>query len=1222
MSIFRSSSLVVFLTVSLLTTNVFSQVQTPRSVTINSDCGGFYEYLPAGYNTVGKTFPLLIFIHGIGEKGNGSTADLVKLLRHGPPKLIKNGTFPVSFKVNNQQFSFIVISPQFSKWPTAEDVEDVVDYAIKNYKVDLKRIYVTGLSMGGGAVWDYASYNNACANKIAAILPISGASSPNKKKIAVIASSNLPVWALQNLKDPTVSSSYTINYVDGINAYVPKPAPAARKTIFNTSGHDAWTKTYNPEYRENGLNVYEWLLQFQRTPNMAPVANAGVDKIITLPTNSITLNGDGKDADGSIVGYSWSKITGPSKYKISDGSSASPIVNKLIEGTYVFRLTVTDNRGSTAYDDISVIVKPAPNQLPIANAGADQTIVLPQNRVTIKASAKDADGSVKSVNWSKLSGPSQFAISNTGNLTVVMYNLVEGTYVFRLTAKDNDGATSYDDVSIVVRPKPGKTPAPNKAPIANAGIDKTITLPSNSVTMTGSGTDADGKIASYSWSKISGPLQFSVSNLLLPNSVVSNLVVGTYVFRLTVKDNSGATAYDDVSIVVKPVPNKAPIANAGIDKTITLPSNSVTMTGSGADADGKIASYSWSKISGPVQFSVSNLSLPNSVVGNLVVGTYVFRLTVKDNSGATAYDDVSIVVKPAPNKAPIANAGTDKIITLPVNSVTMNGSGADADGSIMSYSWSKVSGPVQFASNNLSLSNAVVSNLIAGTYVFRLTVKDNSGTTAYDDVNIVVKPQPVKIPPANKAPVANAGTDKIITLPVNSVTMNGGGTDADGSITSYNWSKLSGPAQFSISSWSLPNAVVSSLVEGTYVFRLTVKDNGGATSYNDVSIIVKPAPNKAPIANAGLDKTITLPVNSVTMNGSGTDADGRITAYSWAKVAGPAQFSINNWSLPNAVVSNLVEGTYVFRLTVKDNDGATSYNDVNIAVKAPVVQVSKIIQVNVFGGLNPYNNTAWNNWNLAGANIAKGSGRFNYTDGTVSAVSAYINYSQDIADNSAYYGGGMEPDQVLRYASYSYMPRVLTISGLSPNKKYNLEFYASRNKPFNYTIFTIGQTSVKVYTHLNHSDKASFKAVLPDSKGIISIKLSNTYQYNYLNGFSITEDNSSASVVTRSVTQVIPETRVKDMKVLEDEAGSTSTGVTIYPNPVKDEFTLSLNNDQKGAMHIIITDGYGKPVKEVKTSKDLQAMQIKVPVSNLSAGAYFVTVQVGSWKETRKMLKL
>jgi hypothetical protein len=146
--------------------------------------------------------------------------------------------------------------------------------------------------------------------------------------------------------------------------------------------------------------------------------------------------------------------------------------------------------------------------------------------------------------------------------------------------------------------------------------------------------------------------------------------------------------------------NKPPIAIAGPDRVIALPTDSVLLDGSASsDPDGKISSYLWTKISGPVSFALSNATAVTMVVKNLVTGVYQFELMVTDNGGLSATDTVQIFVnKPAQsNRAPVANAGADQAITWPTNAVILNGSGSiDPDNDIIGYTWTKISGPALF----------------------------------------------------------------------------------------------------------------------------------------------------------------------------------------------------------------------------------------------------------------------------------------------------------------------------------------------------------------------------------------------------------------------------------------------------------------------------------------------------------------------------------------------
>jgi predicted peptidase len=236
--------------------------QSAVSQEVTPNLGGFYKSLPARYDSTTKKYPLLVFIHGVGELGNGGS-DLSKVLYNGVPKLLTNRTFPPQFTVNNESFSFVVLTPQFKQWPKPSDINELINYAVSNYRIDESRIYVAGLSMGGGATWDYAI---AYPNRAAAIVPICGASWPTQQQCGNIAAAGLPVWAFHNADDGTVGAGTTTMIVDFINGF--KPVVTAKKTIWLSGGHDSWSKATNPATREcDGKNMYEWMLQYKRSNN-------------------------------------------------------------------------------------------------------------------------------------------------------------------------------------------------------------------------------------------------------------------------------------------------------------------------------------------------------------------------------------------------------------------------------------------------------------------------------------------------------------------------------------------------------------------------------------------------------------------------------------------------------------------------------------------------------------------------------------------------------------------------------------------------------------------------------------------------------------------------------------------------------------------------------------------------------------------------------------------
>ena len=300
----------------LFYSGIAAQVQTARYVSITPLTNAFYEYLPQGYSSNGsQKYPLMIFIHGSGETGDGSSSQLKRVLKHGPPKLIDKGDFPNSFIVNGQTFRFIIISPQFIDWPGDTDIDKVINYAIQHYNVDTSRIYLTGLSMGGGAVWEYAGNDIKYGRRIAAIVPIAGASWPAYFRCANIAAANIAVWATHNNGDPTVPVFYTVDYVNTIDTLPLPPNPKAIKTIFQSNSHDAWTQTYDLDFKPNGKNVYEWMLQYKNAANTLAVTgldfNARKKDDHTVILNWVTYsenNNKGFVIERSINGANFDSI--------------------------------------------------------------------------------------------------------------------------------------------------------------------------------------------------------------------------------------------------------------------------------------------------------------------------------------------------------------------------------------------------------------------------------------------------------------------------------------------------------------------------------------------------------------------------------------------------------------------------------------------------------------------------------------------------------------------------------------------------------------------------------------------------------------------------------------------------------------------------------------------------------------------------------------------------
>jgi alpha-tubulin suppressor-like RCC1 family protein len=571
--------------------------------------------------------------------------------------------------------------------------------------------------------------------------------------------------------------------------------------------------------------------------NVPPVSVPGPNQTITLPTSTTILDGSGShDPNGTVVYYKWRQVSGPSVNTVPDSTYARTQITGLVAGTYVYRLTVTDNRWDTNGVTMTVVVQDSTGNVPpTVSAGSAQTIQLPTSSVTLTGTATGNNGAtIGSTAWTEVSGPATGVIADAAGLSTGVSGLtVAGTYVFQLKATDNNGNSSTATVVITVE---AAIPPAGTPPTVNAGSDQTIQLPTSSATLTGTATGNGGAtIASTVWTEISGPATATIAYSAALSTGVSGLTAaGSYVFELKATDNNGLSTTAAVTITVDAAPpHVPPVANAGANQTVTLPFTDITLDGSASyDSDGTITSYSWVQLSGNGGVTIQGSSQVQPAIYGLTPGTYVFQLTVTDNFGATGTATVTITVDAAATvQAPVANAGADTSIALPANSVVLDGSGStDPGGEALTYQWSQVSGPGTATLGSADNMTTTAGQLQAGLYVFRLTVTNTSGLSNTATVQVRV---------INNERSADSGTAQVVVYPnpvASTLTIKFTDANTSGQIL-IKIIDMKGTSVMTeetvVSSGQLINLNVSGLAKGVYAVEVIV---GSKLSYQ---LIVK-----------------------------------------------------------------------------------------------------------------------------------------------------------------------------------------------------------------------------------------------------------------------------------------------------------------------------------------------------------------------------------------------
>ncbi|MBM3738863.1 MAG: alpha/beta hydrolase [Acidobacteria bacterium] len=240
----------------------------------------YLVFLPQGYESEkGKLWPVILFLHGGGERGNGKS-DLEKTLVHGPvmeawtkgrdlpfimigPQLYsmqrdpnaarRTGTRapqPISRAATGQAAPWAHEGPPLGWWTVERDLTAMVDATLKEFRGDPDRVYITGLSYGGFGTWHMAG---AHAERWAAAAPICGAADP--KAVPLIAQAKLPIWIVQGGKDPVVRAEWVAQSAIDLEK---AGHPAVRFTVHEDMAHNVWTRVYE------GWDLYNWMLQHRR----------------------------------------------------------------------------------------------------------------------------------------------------------------------------------------------------------------------------------------------------------------------------------------------------------------------------------------------------------------------------------------------------------------------------------------------------------------------------------------------------------------------------------------------------------------------------------------------------------------------------------------------------------------------------------------------------------------------------------------------------------------------------------------------------------------------------------------------------------------------------------------------------------------------------------------------------------------------------------------------
>jgi hypothetical protein len=988
----------------------------------------------------------------------------------------------------------------------------------------------------------------------------------------------------------------------------------------------------------SGIGVW---LQNVSTPNQAPTANAGLDKIVNLPTSTVLLNGVGTDPeDGRNVKFLWSQVSGPATAIFDDATKASITVSNLVAGTYVFGLKVTDQQLlSSTVDLVNVVVAPTgPTQQIISytlvNALTEQDILtIPPNStlnlatlgsqsLNIRANTNPAIvGSVvfalsgaQTRNYTESGAPYSLFGDNNGNYA--SWTPVLGSYSLRATPFSSSGGAGIAGIPLTINFK--VINQPNRPPVISKPTDLTLTQGQvYQYNIVASDPDEDA-VLTYSATNLPASLSVNAQTGEISGTVTA--ADGVYTPTLTVTDQFNLEAITSFVITVKK-PNTPPV--------ITQPADMVAFRNKefkyqviATDPEDGQAGLTYSAVGLPTGLAISTTTGEITGAVTAVIGEYITTLKATDQFGLASVDVSFKITVSNINLPPVISSPVDQIATQS-QSFNYQVLATDPEDNQTGLLYSATNLPEGLTIDNATglISGIVTAN--KGDYLVSLGVKDKEGLSA---IGVFLK---ITVKNQNRAPIiVQVGSQEAFRNEDFSFQISASDPDDDQDGLVFSASGL--PEGLSINS---SNGLIFGNITaeiGLYKVVLSVQDQYGLASIpGNVDFTVK---------NHNQPPTITQPSDQVAVNNESFsyqvlayDTEDGVNGLEYSAIGLPDELTINSI---NGVISGTVNtsiGEYIVTLIVKDKQGNTS---VGVSMKitvSPGNQSPAIVQPADQQAINadyfeyqvsasdPEDGRAGLSYfatNLPrGLLINSGNGLIS---GTVNDVAANYSVKLIVAD-----GAGKKSAEV------TLLITVTAKLNVPPSLTKPSDQTAVKGDDYSYQILANDPDANSI---LNYSASGLPNSLnLDGSSGLISGTLGGDVnvgaypiQVTVTDNFGATDTASFILNINNSLQVVRANSlMLKDGFSMTNKQLDYADPFTVFPNPANSEINIKLDVKERSEWKFTLYNTLGRLIQLPSLSLEKGVITAKIDLTpyNLASGLYYLVITNNfNEKKSRKIL--